>query len=106
MGKASLHVNLKHSNVATLTQIYQLKMMEWSNHPDTTHNSIREGLREVHSSGFFLQTLCVYASIYKSHNALSVIISNISKEKSMRYSLLNTKISLCVLGFVSLFTHY
>ena len=81
-------------------------MMEWSNHPDTTNKSVHEGLKEIHSSGFFLQTLCVYASIYKSHNALSVIIGIISKETSMGYSPLNTKISLCILGFVSLFTHY
>ena len=66
MGKATLHVNLKHSNVATLTQIYQLKMMEWSNYPDTTHNSVHEGFKEVHSSGFFLETLlCLCKYIQK-----------------------------------------
>ena len=55
---------LKCSDVATLTQIYQLKMMECSNHPDTTHNSVREGLKEIHSSGFFLQTLYVFMQVY------------------------------------------
>ena len=98
---------LKCSDVATLTQIYQLKMMKWGNHPDTTHNSCVNALKKfILPDSFSKRCVCLCKYIQKPQYALSVIIGIVSKEKSMKYSPLNTKINLCMLGFVSMFTEY